>query len=157
VEIVIRHIFAIVAALILLSNVVSLRAQELGTANEARAMLDRALAALKSNEGLALSQFNDPSSKEFHDRDLYVVCFNVSDGKITAYSGPALLGVDIRTLNLNADPIGQRRYDAIDNSPQESIATVDYKFPKPGKTEPVPKQFIQTRVGDQACGVAYYK
>jgi hypothetical protein len=34
---------------------------------------------------------------------------------------------------------------------------MDYKFPKPGKTEPVPKQFIETRVGNQACGIAYYK
>jgi hypothetical protein len=81
----------------------------------------------------------------------------VSDGTITAYSAPALLGVDIRTLIFNGDPIGQRTYDAIVNSPQENIATMDYKFPKPGKTEPVPKQFIQTRVGNRACGVAYYK
>jgi hypothetical protein len=160
VKVVIRRIFAGVAVLILLSNVASLRAQELATENEARAMLDRALAALKSNEGKALSQFNDPDSKEFHDRDLYVVCFNMSDGKITAYSGPALLGVDIRTLSLNDDPVGQRTYDAIHNSPQESIVTMDYKFPKPGKTEPVPKQFIETRVGNQAstnkaqCGSA---
>jgi hypothetical protein len=37
----------------------------------------------------------------------------MSDGKITAHLGPALLGVDIRTLSLNDDPIGQRTYDAI--------------------------------------------
>lgn len=112
-------------------------------------MLDRALAALKSNEGIALSQFNDPNSKEFHDRELYVVCFNMSDGKIAAYSGPALLGVDIRTLSLNDDPVGQRTYDAIHNSLQESIVTMDYKFPKPGKTEPVPKQSLAVRPSKQ--------
>jgi len=120
-------------------------------------MLDRAVAALKSNEAIALGEFNDPDNKQFHDHDLYVVCFNMSDGKITAYSGPALLGVDIRTLSLNDDPIGQRTYDAIHEAPQGNIATVDYSFPKPGKTERVPKQFIETRIGNEACGVAYFK
>jgi hypothetical protein len=30
-------------------------------------------------------------------------------------------------------------------------------FPKPGTTEPVPKESYMTRVGDQGCGVGYYK
>jgi hypothetical protein len=73
----------------------------------------RAISALKTDEDEALTEFNDPDNKQFHDRHLYVVCFNMSDGKITAYIGPALLGVDIRTLSLNDDPTGQRTYDAI--------------------------------------------
>ena len=81
----------------------------------------------------------------------------MSDGKITAYLGPALLGVDIRSLSLNDDPIGQRAYDAIHEAPQGNIVTVDYSCPKPGKTERVPKQFIETRIGNAACGVAYFK
>ena len=137
VKVVNRSIFAGLPALMLLSNVVSAGAQQLGTAEEAKAMLDRAVAALKFNEAIALGEFNDPDNKQFHDHDLYVVCFNMSDGKITAYSGPALLGVDIRTLSLNDDPIGQRTYDAIHEAPQGNIATVDYSFPKPGKTERV--------------------
>ena len=42
-------------------------------------------------------------------------------------------------------------------SPEGSVATVDYSFPKPGTTEYVPKQSFVTRVGDQGCGVGYYK
>jgi len=120
-------------------------------------MLDRAIAALKSNEATALSEFNDPNNKQFYDHDLYVFCYNMSDGKITAYSSPGLIGIDVRTLALKDDPIGQRAYDAVQNSPEGSIATMDYNFPKPGTTEPVPKQSIETRVGNQGCGVAYYK
>jgi len=120
-------------------------------------MLDRAISALKSDEGKALAEFNDVDNKQFHENDLYVVCFNISDGKITAYSGPALLGVDIRSLSLNDDPIGQRTYDAIHELPQGNVATVDYSFPKPAKAERVPKQFIEARIGSEACGVAYFK
>jgi hypothetical protein len=41
--------------------------------------------------------------------------------------------------------------------PQGNITTVDYSFPKPGKTERVPKQFIEARIGNEARGVAYFK
>jgi hypothetical protein len=135
----------------------SLGAQQFGTAEEARAMLDRATAALKSDEAAALKEFNDPDNKQFHDRDLYIFCYNISDGKITAYSGPALLNIDVRTLTLKDDPIGQRTYQALQNSPEDSVTTIDYNFPKPGTTEPVPKQTIEVRIGNQGCGVTYYK
>jgi len=150
-----KTIFAGFVALMLVSKITCANAQQFGTVEEARAMLDRAISALKTDEDKALTEFNDPDDKQFHDRDLYVVCFNMSDGKITAY--PALLGVDIRTLSLNDDSIGQRTYDAIHEAPQGNIATVDYSFPKPGKTERVPKQFIETRIGNEGCGVAYFK
>jgi hypothetical protein len=94
--------------LLLLWTVASVSAQPLGTAEQARAMLDRAISALKSNEATALSEFNDPNNKQFHDRDLYVFCYSMSDGKITAYESPALLNIDVRTLALKDDPIGQR-------------------------------------------------
>ena len=150
-------VIVLIAIVLLIVGITCANAQQLGTAEEARAMLSRAISALKSNEDKALAEFNDPDNKQFHDHDLYVVCFNISDGKITAYSGPALIGVDIRTLSLNDDPIGQRTYDAIHEAPQGNIATVDYSFPKPGKTERVPKQFIATRIGNEGCGVAYFK
>ena len=146
-----------IMALVLLWSAVSVSAQQLGTADEARAMLYRAIAALKSNEATALSEFNDPSNKQFHDRDLYVFCSNVSDGKITAYESPALLNIDVRTLALKDDPIGQRAYQAVQNAPDGSVITIGYNFPKPGTTEPVPKQTLETRIGNQGCGVTYYK
>jgi hypothetical protein len=153
-----RNLFAaVITALVLLWSAALVVAQQLGTAEEARAMLDRAIGALKSNEATALSEFNDPNNKQFHDRDLYVFCYNMPDGKITAYESPALLSVDVRTLALKDDPIGQRAYEAVQNSPEGSVVTTDYNFPKPGTTEPVPKQTLETRIGNQGCGVTYYK
>ena len=82
---------------------------------------------------------------------------STSDGKITAYESPALLNIDIRTLALKDDPIGKRAYEAVQNAPEGSIITIDYQFPKPGTTEPVSKQTLETRIGNQGCGVTYYK
>jgi hypothetical protein len=145
------------ALVVLLWNVASAGAQQLGTAEQAKAMLDRAVSALKSNESTALSEFNDPNNKQFHERDLYVFCYNLSDGKITAYESPALLNIDLRTLAIKDDPIGQRAFEAVQNSAEGSVITIDYNFPKPGTTEPVPKQTLETRIGNQGCGVTYYK
>ncbi len=144
-------------ALALLSSAGLVDAANLATAQDAKTMLDRAVAALKSDEAAALGKFNDPNDKDFHDRDLFVFCFSVSDGKITAYSSPGLIGVDVRTLTLKDDPIGQRAYDAVRNLPEGGVATMDYAFPKPGTTEPVSKQSLESRVGNQGCAVAYYK
>jgi hypothetical protein len=119
--------------------------------------LDRAVAALKANETAALSAFNDPSNKEFHDRDVNVFCFHISDGTITAYSSPGLLGIDIRTLSLKDDPIGKRTYDTVATAPEGSVVTMDYNFPKPGASGPTAKQSLEARVGDEGCAVGYFK
>src|SRR5215472_16339027 len=147
--------FGIITVLVL--SVASVSGQQLGTVEQARAMLERAIGELKSNEATALSEFNDPNNKQFHEQDLHVFCYDMSDGKITAYESPALLNIDIRTLALKDDPIGKRAYEAVQNAPEGSIITIDYQFPKPGTTEPVSKQTLETRIGNQGCGVTYYK
>jgi hypothetical protein len=38
-----------------------------------------------------------------------------------------------------------------------TVTAVDYMFPKPGGTDPAPKQSFITKVGNQGCGVGYYK
>lgn len=150
-----RSFASVFATLSLLLSATLVIAQQFGTAEEARAMLDRAIAALKSDEAAALREFSNPDNKQFHDRDLYISCFNTSDGKFTAFPGPGMIGVDVRTFKLGDDSIGQRAFDAIQGTPEGGTATMDYNFPKSGK--PAVKQSIETRIGNQVCGVAYYK
>jgi signal transduction histidine kinase len=153
-----RNLFvSALTALALLWSAGFAGAQQSGTAAEAKAMLERAVAALKANEATALAEFNDKTNKQFHDRDLYVFCTNMADGKFTAHPNPALMGTDARALKLKDDPFGQRVFDAIKNSAPGSVVTVQYSYPRPGTTEPVPKESFVTRVGDQGCGVGYYK
>jgi cytochrome c len=155
-----RNLFASAFAALVLSYCSGLAAaQQSGTAAEAKAMFDRAVAAVKADEATALGEFNDKNNKQFHDRDLYVFCFNMSDGKLTADAdqAEAVMGVDIRTLKFKDDPFGKRQYDATKAAPEGSVTTEDYDFPKPGTSVSVPKESYMTRVGDQGCGVGYYK
>ena len=51
-----------------------------GTATEAKAMLDKAVVAVKADKAKTLDMINKEEGV-FLDRDLYVFCFNLSDGK----------------------------------------------------------------------------
>ncbi len=93
-------------------------------------MLDRAIAALKRDEAAALREFSDPDNKLFHDRDLYVSCFNTSDGKFTAFPGPGMIRVDVRTFKLGDDPIGQRAFDAIQAAPEGGVISRNQLSPR---------------------------
>ena len=132
-------------------------AQASGTPAEAKAMEERAISELKANASAALDKFNKPDG-EFRHGNLYVFCFNVNTGIFTAHPNSALLGTDIRWLwEMDGSPLGQKIFDAAKGANDSRIDTVNYNFPKPGSTNPVPKESYVTRVGNQGCGVGYYK
>jgi hypothetical protein len=124
---------------------------QFGTAAEAKAMLEKAVAAVKADKAKALDTFAKGEGG-FKDRDLYPFCFNLSDGIATA--GP-VKGRDVRTLK---DPTGKAFGEDIYKAAQgDAITEVSYNFPRPGETTAVPKVSFVTKAGDQGCGVGYYK
>jgi len=141
-------------AFVLLWGAANASAQQLGTEAEAKAMLDRAVTELKAGEAPAIAKFNDKENKSFRDRDLYVFCYNTSDGKFTAHPNPALMGSDIRGLKVGDEALGQKIWDS---AKPGAVSAVNYNFPKPGTTNAVPKESFVTVVGGQGCGVGYYK
>jgi hypothetical protein len=131
-----------------------------GTADQAKAMLLKAVAAVKADETKALDSFNKVDGS-FRDRDLYVFCFSASDGKLLANGNPnakQLLGTDARSLK---DPTGKMYGVEVFNAaqkPEGQITAVNYMFSKPGADPtPVPKVSFVTRVRDLGCAVGYYK
>jgi signal transduction histidine kinase len=149
---------AAAAAMVLtLSTAAFAQQGQLGTAQEARTMLDKAVAALKADQAVALAMFNKGEGG-FRDRDLYPFCFRIVDGKGVATPLAVLAGTDLRTLK---DPTGKaygREVYAVAQKPEGQITEVNYMFPKPGTTTPaVAKVSFVTKVGDLICGVGYYK
>src|SRR6187431_2293154 len=78
-----------------LSTTASVWAADFGTAEEAKAMLERAVAAVKEDKAKALDMFNKGEGG-FKDRDLYVFCANASDGILTAH--PYLKGELLQSI-----------------------------------------------------------
>ena len=133
---------------------VALAAGQFGSADEAKALLEKAVAELKSSEAAALAKFNKPDGG-FRDRDLYVFCYEMPSGKFTAHVNPSLLGTDVKALKeKDGSPLGEKIFNA---TKAATISSVSYSFPKPGTTDPVPKESYLTQVGNQGCGVGYYK
>jgi len=132
----------------------SLLAAELGTAAEARAMLERAVAAVKADRAAAIARFNKRDGG-FHDRDLYVFCFEGADGRVVSHVDPGQLGKDVRALR---DRAGTAFGEMFFRDPKEgAFATVRYMWPRPGQSKPVEKESFVTRIGGLVCGVGYYK
>ena len=148
---------AVSSAALMLSATVSAQSQ-FGTAEEARAMLNKAVAAVKANKTKALDMFNRGEGG-FLDRDLYPFCSNAGDGKFVAVGPNArhLLGTDIRGLkDLTGKPYGLDLYAAA-QKPEGQISEVSYLFTRPGDDKrPEPKVTFVARVGDLGCGVGYY-
>ena len=147
-----RTLVAGIAALVTVSTVAMAQKADFGTAAEAKAMLDKAVTAVKADKAKALKSFND-GTDGFKDRDLYPFCANAADGVFTAH--PKLAGKSLKELK---DKDGKALGEAIMTSAKEgAVAEVDYKWPRPGSEEAVPKVSYVTKVGDQVCAVGYYK
>ena len=145
-----KTMFAAVVSIIL-AFAAPVFAGNFGTADEAKAMLERAVDAIKTDKAGALAKFTK-GEDGFKDRDLYPFCGG-PDGTFTAH--PTLVGKSLKDLKDKAGkPLGQEIYAT---AKPGTISEVTYMWPRPGTTEPVQKVSFVTKVGDQVCAVGYYK
>ncbi len=124
-----------------------------GSAQDARAMLERAVAAMKADEIKALAEFSH-GRDGFRDRDLYVFCAR-RDGVVDAHIDPQQIGLNIKDLyDVNGVAFGQ---EMMAIATEGQIKDISYMWPEPGSRVPTAKISFVTRVAGQMCGVGYYK
>ena len=156
-----RKVILGAVASLALSAVAYAQAQN-GSAAEARAMLEKAVAAIKVDKAKAIEMFNTGQGG-FLDRDLYVFCSDNSTnggGKIVALGNPnskQLLGTDVRALkDSTGKAYGEELYAGEQKEGQ--FTEVSYIFVRPDANKTVaPKVSIVTKAGDLGRGVGYYK
>jgi hypothetical protein len=147
------------------------QAPKAGTPAEARAMLERAVRALRADKQKALTAFSR-GAKGFSQRDLYVFCFG-PDGKLDAHPNPAMIGSEARLLkDKDGKAFGQEMLQVAQPS---AFTEVTYWWPEPPVSrdgaygdptpwgglekwsdDPVRKTSYVTRIDDHVCGVGYY-
>jgi signal transduction histidine kinase len=129
----------------------SVVAQEYGTAAEAKAMLEKAVAEVKKNKSMALEEFTKGEAG-FKQKDLYPYCGG-PDGNFSAH--PTLVGKSLKDLkDKNGKPFGEDMYKTAQAG---KISEVSYMWTRPGTTDLVEKIAYYTKVDDQICAVGYYK
>ena len=127
-------------------------ATQSGTAEEARAMLDKAVAAVKADETKALEMFNKGDGG-YKNHDLYVSCANASDGIVTAH--PTGKGAQLKDIkDERGFAIGE---EIMRTATEGKVSEITYLWSRPGSKKPAEKASFFTKVGDQICGVGYYK
>jgi hypothetical protein len=142
------------AAILLVLTATSVQAADpqFGTEAEAKAMLEKAVGAVKENKEKALEMFNEGEGG-FKDRDLYVWCANASDGVLTAH--PYLKGEHLQEIKgKKGYPLGK---EIMENATEGQIKEVTYWWPRPGTEKPLEKRTFYTQVAGQNCGVGSYK
>src|SRR6476661_7091494 len=135
-EVMLRNLGLVVgyAVVLVLFTAASVWAADFGTAEEAKAMLERAVVAVKEDKAKALDMFNKGEGG-FKDRDLYVWCANASDGIVTAH--PVLKGKQLRDIKgKHGAPFGK----TIMQDATEGTIKVTTWWPRPGSDEPLEKE-----------------
>jgi hypothetical protein len=125
---------------------------EYGTAAEAKAMLERVVAAMKADPAATVGQIN---KGEFRDRDLYPTCAG-PDGRNVAHPDPTRIGLVQKDIgDATGKPYGAE-FAAV--AADGKVAEVSYMYPRPGaNATPVEKVGLVTKVADHVCIVGYYK
>ena len=143
--------FMMSAALAVFASSGAWAAGEHGTAEEAKAMLERVVEAVKADAAAALDKFTK-GEDGFKDRDLYPFCGG-PDGNFTAH--PSLTGKSLKDLkDKDGKALGEEIYA---NASEGEISEVSYMWPRPGEETPVNKVAYVTKIGDQVCAVGYYQ
>lgn len=145
-------ITAISAVALIFSTTAYGQKSEFGTADEAKAMLEKVVADMNADPAKTISQIN---KGEFRDRDLYPGCAG-PDGKNVAHPDPTRIGLVQKDIkDVTGKPYGAE-FAAV--ATEGKIAEVGYMFPRPGADRtPVQKVGLVTKVAGHICIVGYYK
>ncbi len=128
-----------------------------GTAKEATAMVQNAIAHIKKvGREKAFADF-DNSKGAFVDRDLYIVIYDLK-GKVLAHGANAkMIGKDLIDLrDVDGKYFVKERVEMMSKSP-DAKGWQDYKFMNPTSSQIEPKSMYLQRYEDLIVGCGIYK
>ena len=130
-------------------------AAEFGTAQEAEAMVKKAVEHIrKAGKDQAYADFTG-KKQPFHDRDLYVTVTTL-DGKSVAHgANPKMVGVDLSDFkDVDGKPYFKERLEL---TKTKGKFWQDFKFVDPVTKKVLPKSMYCEREGDTAVCTGIYK
>lgn len=131
-------------------------AADKGSANEAVAMVKKAVALIKSDgKEKAFAAFSDPANKEFHDRDLYIYVYDLNGVAVAHGVNPKLVGKNLLDMKDNeGKPMIQ---EMVKVAKEKGSGWVDFKWPNPVTKAVESKSGYVERAGDLLVGSGIYK
>jgi cytochrome c len=132
-------------------------ASDFATKDEAVAMVHRVHEKFeKEGPEATFKAVNDPSTKEFHDRDLYPFIYTLSGICVAHGARPALMGKNLIDLKDQDGKYLIRELAAVANGP--GSGWVDYKWPNPITNKIEDKtSYVEKLDTDYFVGVGVYR
>jgi signal transduction histidine kinase len=130
-------------------------AADMGTKDEAVAMVKKAVGFIKANGAeKAYAEFSNPKG-QFVDRDLYIAVYDMN-GKCLAHGANAkMIGRDLLD---NKDVDGKEFVkERVEMMKKDPSGWQDYKFRNPTSNQVEPKSMYIERVNDVIVGCGIYK
>ena len=150
------RIFQAFSLLITIAFAINVSAGDRGTADEAKALLQKAVEHYKQvGSKQALVDFTGKKSP-WVDRDLYVGCMNSKHILVANGAFPNFVGTSLDAKkDINGKPLGQSFEKA---AAKGGIQSVEWKWfnPVSGKLE-TKISFVEQVDQDTSCSVGYYK
>jgi|SRR5208282_3310149 len=130
---------------------------EFGTKAEAVAMVKRVQDMFKKDGADAtFKAVSDPSTKEFHDRDLYPFIYTLSGVCVAHGARPALIGKNLIDIKDQDGVYLVREFIKVAEGP--ASGWVDYKWPNPQTNKIEDKSSYAEKLGDDYfVGVGVYR
>jgi cytochrome c len=131
-------------------------AAEKGSADEAIALVKKAVAYVKANgKEKALAEFNTPTG-QFKDRDLYLMVLDMSGKNLANGANPKLVGKNLIDLRDADGKLMVKGFIEAGNSKSAS-GWVDYKWPNPVTKAVEEKSTYIEKADDMVIGCGIYK
>jgi signal transduction histidine kinase len=131
-------------------------AADRGTANEAVAMVKKAVALAKSQgKEKMMAAISDPANKDFHDRDLYIYVYDLNGVALAHGNNPKLVGKPLIGMK---DGEGKAMIkEMVDLAKSKGSGWVDFKWPNPVTKAVEQKSGYIEKVDDYLIGSGIYK
>ena len=131
-------------------------AAEKGSANEAVAMVKKAVALIKSDgKEKAFAAISDPANKDFHDRDLYIYVYDLNGVAVAHGVNPKLVGKNL--LDMKDNEGKAMIQEMVKVAKEKGSGWVDFKWPNPVTKAVEAKSGYVERTGDLLVGSGIYK
>ena len=127
-----------------------------GTADEAKAMVEKAAALIKQvGPEKAFAAINDKDNKEFHDRDLYVFVRGLDGNTVAHGANKGMIG----HTGLDLKDADGKLYnkEMIELAQSKGSGWVDYRWVNPVDKKIEQKSSFVEKVGDYVVGAGFYK
>ena len=131
-------------------------ASDRGSADEAVAMVKKAIAYMKENgKEKAFAEFGNSGNTAFHDRDLYIFVYDLNGNNVAHGNNPKMVGKNLLEMKDHDGKYIIKGF--IDVANTKGKGWVDYKWPNPVTKAVEQKSGYIEKVDNLIVGSGIYK